>query len=159
MSSIQKISFNDAQKREFCIYAHNNKITCAKYIDWIETKWNVRVHESTIIRILQNKDKWLTTEIIKPEKKRNRAVMIPTLELALNEFILTYQHRIILSNTMLIEKAKLLASELGVPKGTLQFSSGWLHKFKERNRIHKEKLYSEAESADNIAINQSIPSL
>ncbi|CAG8741400.1 20175_t:CDS:2 [Dentiscutata erythropus] len=81
-------------------------------------KSNVRVHESTIIRILQNKNKWLTTEIIKPEKKRNRAVTIPALELTLNEFILTYQHRTILSDAMLIEKAKLLASELGVSKDT-----------------------------------------
>jgi len=34
--------------------------------------------------------------------------------------VLTYQHRAILSDALLIEKAKLLADELEVPQGTLQ---------------------------------------
>ncbi|CAG8742150.1 13824_t:CDS:1, partial [Racocetra fulgida] len=50
-------ALTDAQKHEFCTYAHNNKMTRTKYIDWIEEKWGVRVHESTITRILQTKDK------------------------------------------------------------------------------------------------------
>ncbi|GES96196.1 CENP-B homolog protein 2-like [Rhizophagus clarus] len=57
------------------------------------------------------------------------------LELALKEFVLRYQHQTILSDAILIEKAKLLASELGVPEDTLQFSSSWLQGFKKRNGI------------------------
>ncbi len=53
---------------------------------------------------------------------------------------------------MLIKKAKLLASRLEIPKGTLQFSSRQFHKFKNHNRIHQKKLYGEANSADNTAI-------
>ncbi|CAG8611544.1 24008_t:CDS:2 [Racocetra persica] len=159
MSSKQKTTLTDIQKHEFCIYAQSNNMTHAKYVDWIEEKWGVRVHESTITRILQTKDKWLTTEIVNPEKKRNRAITIPALELALHEFVLTYQHRTILSDAILTEKARLLADGLGVSEGTLQFSSGWLHKFKERNGIRKEKLHGEAESANNIAIMQSHPLL
>jgi len=64
-----------------------------------------------------------------------------------------------LSDAMLIEKAKLLASGLGIPEGTLQFSSGWLHKFKNRNGIHQEKLHGEADSADNAAIIEALPLL
>ena len=119
----------------------------------------VRVNKSTITRILQSKDKWLTTEIINPETKRHKSVAFPELELALKEFVLYYQHKTILSDAMLIEKAKLLANGLGVPEGALQFSSGWLHKFKERNGIRQEKLYREADSADNTAILEALPIL
>ncbi|RHZ89822.1 hypothetical protein Glove_9g369 [Diversispora epigaea] len=45
------------------------------------------------------------------------------LELALREFILSYQHKVIPSDFILIEKAKLLATGLGVPENTLLFSS------------------------------------
>ena len=60
---------------------------------------------------------------------------------------------------MLIEKAKQLASGLGVPEGVMQFSSGWLHKFKERNGIYREKLHGEAGSVDEDIIIRSLPLL
>jgi len=50
----------------------------------------------------------------------HKAVSIPELEFALKEFVLTYQHKTILSDALLIEKAKSLADELKVPLGTLQ---------------------------------------
>src|SRR5207247_4048266 len=96
------------------------KKTRSQYVNWIEEKWGVRVDESTITRILQSKDKRLAVEVINPEAKRHKAVIVPELELALKEFVLTYQHRAILSDALLIEKAKLLADELEVPQGTLQ---------------------------------------
>ncbi|CAG8744010.1 21308_t:CDS:2, partial [Dentiscutata erythropus] len=84
------------------------------------------------------KDQRLTSEIINPDKKRNRSITVPELKLALKEFVLTYQHKTVLSDLILIEKAKLLAS--------------WLHKFKEHNEIGREKLHGEVESVDNDAI-------
>ncbi|CAB5373555.1 unnamed protein product [Rhizophagus irregularis] len=57
-------------------------------------------------------------------------------------------HRAILSDAILIEKAKLLASGLGIPENVLQFSSGWLQGFKKRNGICQQKLQGEAASAD-----------
>jgi len=53
----------------------------------------------------------------------------------LKEFVLNYQHQTILSDAILIEKAKMIAEGLGIPQNALQFSSGWLHKFKDRNGI------------------------
>ncbi|GBB95463.1 hypothetical protein RclHR1_02540017 [Rhizophagus clarus] len=81
------------------------------------------------------------------------------LELALKEFVLRYQHQIILSDAILIEKAKLLASELEILKDTLQFSSGWLQGFKKRNKNHQEKLHGEAASSDQTAIDEALPLL
>ena len=52
-----KITLTDAQKYEFCLYAHRNPGNRTEYVNWIENKWNVRVSESTVSRILQQKDK------------------------------------------------------------------------------------------------------
>ena len=116
-------------------------------------------NESTITRILQTQNKRLSSELINPEHKRNRSVMYPELELALKEFVLRYQHQTILSDAILIEKAKLLASELEIPEDALQFSSGWLQGFKKRNGIHQEKLHGEAASSDQTAIDEALPLL
>ncbi len=147
------------QKYKFCLYAHDNKKTWSQYANWIEEKWRVRVDESTITRILQSKDKWLAVEVINLEAKCYKAVIVLKLELALKEFVLTYQHRTILSDAILIEKAKQLADELNIPEGTLQFSSGWLQKFKDRNNILQIKLQGEANSADENAIAEALPLL
>ena len=67
----KKETLTDAQKREFCLYAQDNKRTQAQYLDWIEEKWGVRFNESTITRILQSSDKRLTMEITNPETKQH----------------------------------------------------------------------------------------
>lgn len=154
-----KIALTNGQKYEFCLYARGNKKTWKEYIQWIKQKWGVMVSESTITRTLQTQEKRLENEVLTPEAKRNKPVIVPELELALKEFVLVYQHRTILSDALLVEKAKLLAKELGVPADTLTFSNGWLQKFKERNGIHREKLYGEGASADQNAIAESLPLL
>lgn len=155
-----KITLSDSQKYEICLYAQNNNTKTRKeYVNWIEQKWNVRVNESTITRILQKSEKILNTEITNPNAKRHKSVVVPELELALKEFILIYQDKAILSEAMLIEKAKQLADGLEVPDGTLEFSAGWLQKFKKRNGIHQQKLHGEASSADMEAINDALPLL
>ncbi|RUS33135.1 hypothetical protein BC938DRAFT_472926 [Jimgerdemannia flammicorona] len=56
-------------------------------------------------------------------------------------------------------KAKLLTNRLGVPQDKLQFSYGWLQKFKECNGIHQQKLEGEAASVDQVAIVNALPLL
>jgi transposase len=155
----QNVTLTDAQKYELCLYARDNKMTRAQYVNWIDNKWGIRVSESTITRILQTTDKRLATELVNPEAKRHKNVVVPELELALKEFVLNYQHKTVLSESLLIEKAKQLATGFEVPEGTLQFSAGWLQKFKKRNGIHQEKLQGEAASADETAIAEVLPML
>ncbi len=133
---VSKVTLSSSQKYELCLYADKHKLTRTQYIDWIGEKWGVRVNESTITWILKGLNKWLAIEIIHPEQKRNKSVTFPELELALKEFVLNYQHQAILSDALLIEKAKLLANRLEIPKEALKFSSGWLQEFKKRNGIH-----------------------
>ena len=155
----KKVALTDAQKYEFCLYARDNKGTRAQHVKWIEQKWGVTVDESTISRMQKTSDACLASEIINPEAKRHKPVTVPELDLALREFVLNYQHKTILSDALLIEKAKQLAIGFEVPEGTMQFSSGWLQKFKERNGIHQEKLQGEAASADQVAIADALPIL
>jgi hypothetical protein len=53
----------------------------------------------------------------------------------------------------------MLANELKIPQDVLQFSSGWLQKFKDRNGIRQRKLEGEASSADEAAIIDALPLL
>ena len=53
MSSKSKVTLNNSQKHEFCLYARDNKLTRKEYVNWIEQKWGFKVNESTITRILQ----------------------------------------------------------------------------------------------------------
>jgi hypothetical protein len=156
---MSKVTLSDTQKYEFCLYAHNNNKTRSEYIKWIEQKWKLTVSKSTITRILQTKNKRLAVEFINSKIKRHKSVTIPELELALIEFILIYQNKTILSDNIIIEKAKLLANGLGVPQETLKFSNGWLQKFKKRNGIHKQKLYGKDASVDQDIIIKSLPLL
>ncbi|CAG8620490.1 3756_t:CDS:1 [Paraglomus occultum] len=125
-------------------------MTRKEYVNWIEKQWAVRVDELTVTRILQKSEDILNTEIIWPNAKRHKSVTVPELELelALREFILTYQDKAILSKAILIEKAKLLAVGLEVPDGTSKFSAGWLQKFKEHNGICQQQLHGEVSSVN-----------
>jgi hypothetical protein len=154
-----KVTLSDSQKYEFCLFANDNKLTRKEYVNWIEQKWRVRVDESTITRILQKKVEILNTEFANPDAKRHKNVTIPELELALKEFILINQNRAILSEAILIEKAKRIADGLEIPEGTLAFSPGWLYKFKRRNGIKERKLQGEESSADLNAITENLPLL
>ena len=53
----------------------------------------------------------------------------------------------------------MIANGLDIPQDALQFSSGWLHKFKDRNGIRQWKLGGEASSADEAAIANALPLL
>ena len=54
----------DSQKYELCLYARDDKKSRAKYVNWIENKWQVRVNESTITRSLQRSNQLLSEEEI-----------------------------------------------------------------------------------------------
>ena len=64
-----------------------------------------------------------------------------------------------LSDALLIEHAKLLASKLEIPEGALNFSVGWLQKFKQRHSIHQVKLHGEGASVDLAAVSEALPQL
>jgi len=52
----KRTTLTDAQKRDFCVYARENKRTQSQYVKWIEDKWNLTIDESTVSRILKTSD-------------------------------------------------------------------------------------------------------
>ena len=58
-------------------------------------------HKSTVSRILKDSHKRLNEDITNPNSKRHKSVKFPELEQTLMEFILTYQHRTILSDAII----------------------------------------------------------
>ncbi|CAG8710758.1 2870_t:CDS:2, partial [Dentiscutata erythropus] len=145
----KRTTLTDAQKCKLCIYAHDNKSTRSQYVNWIENKWGVRVDENERI----------SSEITNPDAKCHRAVTYLALDYALKEFVLIYQNKPILSDAILVEKAKIIANGLGISEGALNFSHGWLDKFKDQNNICQHKLEGEAELADVAAIISTLPAL
>ncbi|PKC68318.1 hypothetical protein RhiirA1_393026 [Rhizophagus irregularis] len=105
-------------------------------------------------RVVNNTQVLITGGIIFGGLKKNGKLELTNLQL--QEFC---KHRTILSDVLLVEKAKQLADELNVPEGILQFSSGWLQKFKDRNNIRQIKLQGEADSADENAVAKALPLL
>jgi len=159
-----KTTLNDSQRYEISLYIEDEvkkgvKMTNAAIVSYIQQRYQVTVSESTASRINASRQKRIETQLVNPDAKRHKPVIFPIFEQALKEFVLNYQHRTILTDTMLIEKAKLIATGLGIPADALRFSPGWLQKFKDRNGIRQQKLQGEADSADQGAIIESIPLL
>ena len=143
----KRITLTDSQKYEICAYARDHsKQPRSFYVDWIEKKWGLKVDESTISRILNTANERLDNEPSNSKTKRHRTVTYPELDLALKEFVLIYQHRTVLTDNLLVEKAKALADGLGIPQDALNFSSGWLYKFKNQNGIRLRQLQGEVAS-------------
>ncbi|CAG8622851.1 19218_t:CDS:2, partial [Racocetra persica] len=89
----------------------------------------VRIDESTVSRILKTGKKQLNSDVFNSNTKHHRSVTVSEVELALKEFVLNYQYKTILSDAMLVKKAKLLAAG-----------------------IRQIKLQGKAASADNATI-------
>ena len=83
--------------------------------------------------------------------KRQKTVRYPELENALLEWILRSQDKIILTDNICSEKAKVFAQMLNIPFSDFKFSNGWLFKFKRRHGLVQIKKHGEDASADHAA--------
>ncbi|CAG8536038.1 1294_t:CDS:1, partial [Gigaspora rosea] len=113
------------------------------------------VHQSTISRLLKNKE----TIGENLSAKRQRTVQHPELENALIEWILQSQESIVLSDEIIIEKAKNFAKLLHIPKSDFKFSHSWLDKFKKRHGLRRIAKHGEDASVDDAVIEAAIPRL
>ena len=120
---------NEADRVAICHKKRENPdIMQAQLVKWVkENIWQVSYsrndlqHAQALRQIL---------------RQRQRKVSYPELEECLFEWILKFQHTGQLSGETLKIKAAEIASRLypGAPT-TLQFSAGWLEKFKKRHGI------------------------
>ncbi|CAG8564353.1 28772_t:CDS:2, partial [Gigaspora margarita] len=121
----------------------------------VKKEFGLEVHPTTIGHLIKNKDDIgdnLST-------KRQKIVQYPDLENTLFEWILQNQNQIIISDAILIEKAKKFAKLLNIPDSDFKFSYGWLYKFKRRHELGQIKKHGEDASVDNDVVADAIPKL
>ncbi|CAG8690448.1 25980_t:CDS:1, partial [Gigaspora rosea] len=149
-----KTTLTNKQRQDIVTYKNkHSNITNVELVDWVKKEFKLDVHSSTIGRLIKNKDDIRNN----PTVKRQRTVQYPELENALLEWVLQNQERVILSDAILIEKAKTFAQMLEIPD--LKFSQGWLYKFKKRHKLRRVKKHGEDASVNDAVVAAAIPQL
>lgn len=150
-SQTKRATLTESQKYEVCAYLHDQATTHATHLtnkavaQYIETRYSIKVNESTVSRLRAQSANRLAQGVTNPELKRHRAVMFPELEKRLTEFVNESKGKFVLTDGVITARAKELAKELGIEQkgsggggesgegGGLGFSDGWLFKFKVRH--------------------------
>lgn len=151
-----KTTLTNEQRKAIIAYKDKNpNISQADIVNWIKQTMGLDVHQSTIIRLLKNKDAIGEN----PLAKRQRTVQHPDLEDTLYEWILQSQDHIILSDDVIIEKAKNLAKLFHISENDFKFLHGWLYKFKKRHSLKRIVKHGEDASVDDAVIEEALPQL
>jgi hypothetical protein len=126
---------------------------------WFNNKYNLNIEGSTVSKIL--KTFVISTEVNKDltEIKRNRTAKYPQLKSALYEWQLRYENIAIITDVILIEKAKQFAQKLKISENEFSFSMGWVSRFKTRHGIKLHNTQGESASVDIDLVNQELPKL
>jgi len=116
-----KTTLNSEQKVALVTYKNTNPNTNnVNLAEWIKQSYNLVIHPSTISHILKrNIDNIVGRDSAKI--KRQRTVRYPELENALLEWILRSQDKIILTDNICLEKAKVFAQMLNIPLSDFEF--------------------------------------
>ncbi|CAG8797264.1 9532_t:CDS:1, partial [Cetraspora pellucida] len=91
--------------------------------------------------------------------KRQKKVQYPVLENALLKWILQNQDQIILSDDIIIKKAKYYAQLLKISNCSLKFLHGWLFKFKKKHGLNQITKHDKNASMDDTVIIATISKL
>lgn len=121
-------------------------------------------NQSTISRIIKNGPSLSRNDINLPKHaKRNRAAAAPRLEKALFKWLCELNNDGLLLNGEVIKiKAKKLLHQANLhlrddEKLSIQFSKGWMERFKKRHNLRFRRVHGEEKSADTDAIRQEMP--
>ena len=121
---------------------------------YFSQKWGKKVGRSTISDILKYKEKWLSKPKDCDNALRQRSGMYANLESALFKW---YSEEVRSENAnvsedVMVAKAKQIGMELNIEN--FQYSSGWLHKFKQRHNIPINKRHNNSRRCDIVFANQ-----
>ncbi|CAB4436503.1 unnamed protein product [Rhizophagus irregularis] len=143
----ERTAINVNIKKEICEYMLTN--TDIKHADvalFFNTKYKLDIDRSTITKIWQNHEKWLTA-LSNSNIFHCRSVQFPELDKALQ--IWTSQAvaaGLPLTDTILQQKGLELAQMLNISEDQLKFTNGWVYRFKKRNGLQKIRFSGEASS-------------
>lgn len=130
------IFLTNEQRQALCIKAATSKVTQAQLCFWAKEEFALTgpLNQSTVSRILAEKDKYIALESNHLAQKRKTYVEHPQLEAALSHWLLVSSHNNQrLQGDLIKEKGRAFAQLLGIDD-KISFSNGWLTGFKKRHQ-------------------------
>ncbi|CAM6098594.1 unnamed protein product [Calypogeia fissa] len=139
-------------KREICKHKQANPdMTNRELQVWVEEKFDAKVHEVTIGRVLKRSSA-LLSNVTGNEVKRAKNPQCPAVEEALHAWFLSAQEaKLTTRDDILIEKARQLFDGLVKENPEMKeckFSNGWLYGFKKRHNIQMRVIHGEGDSVE-----------
>jgi len=139
-------------KKEICEYIKSNSNVKQEDVAlFFNRKYNeLNIDRSTVSKIWQNHEKWLAflSNSQTSHTFRNCSVQFPELDKALQFWTSqAVAAGLPLTDLILQQKALELAKMLDIGEDKIQFSNGWIWRFKRRNGLRKIKYSGEANSA------------
>lgn len=135
-------------------FYHNHKayLTQVRIVGRLRESGYMTITQPTLSRLIRDEDLIRAYVSAHPERlhhKRRPLVTLPEVDAALTEWVLQKQNsNICLTGELLIEKARDFCRLLHVPsEDQLEFSSGWLTRFKQRVGLRQVVFHGEAASA------------
>ena len=131
----------------------------ADLVSYCKKQFQKCVDRTTISKVLK---RYKSTDVVlslQNGRTRNKALKFPDLDRQLCEWFIQFQDRVIMCDTLIIEKARNIAKNLNIKEGDLAFSDGWLSSFKTRHGIKQRKLCGESASVNMDLYNTSLPLL
>ncbi|TYZ61838.1 hypothetical protein PybrP1_000950 [[Pythium] brassicae (nom. inval.)] len=125
----------NAQRQALCLHATATQCTQAQLCVWAQDAFALGepLHQSTVSRILADRNKFLAIDGSSLAQKRRTYVEHPELEAALAHWLLVASHggrRV--PGDAIKEKGRAFAQQLGI-ESKISFSNGWLTGFKKRH--------------------------
>ena len=129
-------------KKEICEYIKSNSnVKQGDVALFFNRKYNeLNIDRSTVSKIWQNHEKWLAflSNSQTSHTFRNRSVQFPELDKALQFWTSqAVAAGLPLTDLILQQKALELAKMLDIGEDKIQFSNGWIWRFKRRNGLRK----------------------
>ncbi|KAG0439476.1 Tigger transposable element-derived protein 6 [Dictyocoela muelleri] len=123
----------------------NPKFTQEEIVKWICKNFDKSINRTTVSKILK---KFKCTDNFFSHQKKQRTVKFTELENKLLTWFIDNEMFTVLTDSMIKEKARDIANELNIGPDVLQFSDGWLSKFKKRHNISRKNMHGESASVN-----------
>ncbi|KAJ7134441.1 Tc5 transposase DNA-binding domain-containing protein [Mycena epipterygia] len=122
----------NVDRKDICLYHKENPNARQEDIARI-----YGVERSTISKILKNKTKWLNVPANEDLRiAKHRPSKFPEIEEDMVKWLLECRDtNTVLSDSMIRNKAKEVARDLGIPEERFKASSGWIENFKHRHGV------------------------
>jgi hypothetical protein len=139
-------------KHQICEWSKNNKNKKHEEIadHFNEKNPTLNIHRSTVTKILSQSEKWSSALDIEGSKEiyKHKGVKFPELDRAMCLWVESVTTGgVILTDSLIKEKARFFANAFNIQEDKLIFSNGWLDSFKRRNNIRRYRIHGESGSA------------